>query len=583
LGGSAADGIFNDVGYNGGNGGNGDSSPAGSRRGGGGGGAAGPGGPGGNGTGGTGGSNGNGGGDGGTAAPAGNSNANGVAGSVIGGGGSGAKRRNANGAGGVGAQGTVIITYTCPPIPDGDLITDGATDGYTIIAFNANGTWTPPLGLEEFEVLVVGGGGGGGRGNAAGGGGAGGVRRVLFQDINGGTGFLGTEVFNIEVGNGGTGSNNLNQRGGSGQPSRFDQGGTYEVISTGGGGGGSNNNQRPGGNGASGGGGAGNTAGSGAGGIGSNGNNGGNGNSLLFSAAGGGGGGAGSAGLSGSFLFLVFPFGGDGGNGVFTTGFPGTYGGGGGGNSTGLIGLGGSGIGGNANNSGIGGAGAVNTGSGGGAGTTQGGNGGSGRIVIRYPNFKILPVEYLYFDANFKRQERLVELRWATGKEWENSHFEVERAVNQVRNWETIGRVEGVGFSDAQVSYEFKDKQVPLVGGNVFYRLKQVDFDGTFAYSKVVSARVPGIEVTNGVWRAFPNPTDGQNFRVSLIDRSQYEEEAITFRLVHPMIFTPPQTVASETEMNARIEELVRKMPKGVFVVEIQWGRKVEHIKVLKQ
>ncbi|MGY6742615.1 MAG: T9SS type A sorting domain-containing protein [Cecembia sp.] len=194
-----------------------------------------------------------------------------------------------------------------------------------------------------------------------------------------------------------------------------------------------------------------------------------------------------------------------------------------------------------------------------------------------------LPVEYLYFEANFKKQERLVALRWATGKEWENSHFEVERAVGDLANWETIAHVEGMGFSDAPVYYELKDKEVPLVGGNVFYRLKQVDFDGTFAYSKVVSTRIPAIEVTHGVWRAFPNPTNGENFRLSLIDQSRYQGEAINLRLVHPMIFTPPQTVASETEMNARIEELVRNMPKGVFVVEIQWGRKVEHIKVMKQ
>ncbi|WP_291778799.1 hypothetical protein [Cecembia sp.] len=207
----------------------------------------------------------------------------------------------------------------------------------------------------------------------------------------------------------------------------------------------------------------------------------------------------------------------------------------------------------------------------------------SGDDVCLLFRVSALPVEYLYFDAGFRKQERLVELKWATSAEWENSHFEVERSLNNIDNWVKVGQIHGMGFSDGPVEYQFMDEKIPFTGNFVYYRLKQVDFDGTFAYSKVVSVRVPAMEVTNGVWRAFPNPTDGQNFRVSLIDSSQYEEEAITFRLVHPMVFTAPQTVASEWEMNAGIEELVRKMPKGIFVVEIQWGRKVEHIKVMKK
>ena len=203
--------------------------------------------------------------------------------------------------------------------------------------------------------------------------------------------------------------------------------------------------------------------------------------------------------------------------------------------------------------------------------------------ICKILNFNILPVDYLYFQSEFIKEARSAKLSWATSAEWENSHFEVERSLNNIDNWVKVGQIHGMGFSDGPVEYQFMDEKIPFTGNFVYYRLKQVDFDGTFAYSKVVSVRVPAMEVTNGVWRAFPNPTDGQNFRVSLIDSSQYEEEAITFRLVHPMVFTAPQTVASEWEMNAGIEELVRKMPKGIFVVEIQWGRKVEHIKVMKK
>ena len=447
-----------------------------------------------------------------------------------------------------------------------------------VYVFRCSTNWTVPnnTDTEEIvdvaEILILAGGGGGGRGTSAGGGGAGGL---IFSDNS----LTPGAVISVIVGTGGAGSTNTNARGQNGDNSSFL---TFTAIG-GGGGGSTNSGQRSGNEGGSGGGGAFGSGNSGGNGNSSQGNSGGAGSNNGVNRRGGGGGGVGSNGLQGGNGNTP---GGDGGSGLSfdISGISLVYAAGGGATGTGGNGNGGSsGIGGSANGAGISRSGASNTGSGGGATSTgAAGNGANGIVIVRQ-TFRILPVEYLYFDAAFRRQERLVELKWATGKEWENSHFEVERAVNQVKNWESIGRVEGAGFSDAPVFYEFKDKEVPLVGGNIFYRLKQVDFDGTFAYSKVVSARVPAIEVTNGVWRAFPNPTDGQNFRVSLIYRSQYEEEAITFRLVHPMIFTPPQTVASESEMNARIEELVRKMPKGVFVVEIQWGRKVEHIKVMKK
>jgi hypothetical protein len=97
-----------------------------------------------------------------------------------------------------------------------------------------------------------------------------------------------------------------------------------------------------------------------------------------------------------------------------------------------------------------------------------------------------LPVEYLYFNPTLNRENRFVKLTWATAKEWENSHFEIERSVNGVNNWEKIGQMEGIGWSDMPVGYEFADEELPLVGGNVYYRLKQVDFDTTFSYSKVL-------------------------------------------------------------------------------------------------
>jgi hypothetical protein len=195
---------------------------------------------------------------------------------------------------------------------------------------------------------------------------------------------------------------------------------------------------------------------------------------------------------------------------------------------------------------------------------------------------RLLPVEFVYVKTVYLKEIKTSKITWATAKEWESSHFEIERAIKGVE-FEKIGEVNSAGWSDALIEYEFEDKQLPLSGGTILYRLKQVDLNGTYVYSDVMSVRASGIEFTSGVWRAYPNPTNGNQLRISLLERSQYEEEKITFRLVHPSAQSQVMAVASEEEMNAALAQMVGRIPKGVFVVEIQWGQKVEHIKVLKQ
>lgn len=194
-----------------------------------------------------------------------------------------------------------------------------------------------------------------------------------------------------------------------------------------------------------------------------------------------------------------------------------------------------------------------------------------------------LPVEYLYFKSNFLPQHRAVQLIWATAKEWENSHFEIQRSVNGVRNWEKIGEMKGAGWSEMPVEYLFKDEMLPLTGGNVFYRLKQVDFNGDFAYSEVVSARIPTLQFTNGVWRVFPNPSNGDALRIELLDRKLYNGEALTANLITPaagrrsLLGIDSDTIAEE------VLELLNANGKGVYVLEIAWSNNIEHIKILKQ
>lgn len=92
-----------------------------------------------------------------------------------------------------------------------------------------------------------------------------------------------------------------------------------------------------------------------------------------------------------------------------------------------------------------------------------------------------LPVELLFFKAEVN--EGQVAISWATASEINNDYFTVETSTNG-KLFHEITRIAGAGNSVDEINYNFIHES-PVEGLN-YYRLKQTDFDGTFAYSDVV-------------------------------------------------------------------------------------------------
>lgn len=109
-----------------------------------------------------------------------------------------------------------------------------------------------------------------------------------------------------------------------------------------------------------------------------------------------------------------------------------------------------------------------------------------------------LPIELLDFSAKSNQSE--VELNWSTASELNNDYMEIERAIDGVQ-FEVLGRVIGAGTSTEINHYDLTDFN-PNQGVN-FYRLKQVDFDGTVTYSNTLSVEF-GDASKNFV--VYPNP-----------------------------------------------------------------------------
>ena len=113
-----------------------------------------------------------------------------------------------------------------------------------------------------------------------------------------------------------------------------------------------------------------------------------------------------------------------------------------------------------------------------------------------------LPVEMSSFTSNING--RNVDLNWATSAETNNSGFEVERTVTGNNTWTKIGFVNGNGTSSTPHSYSYTDRG--LQTGNYSYRLKQVDFNGNFAYHNLSNEVIIGIPGTFDLAQNYPNP-----------------------------------------------------------------------------
>ena len=119
----------------------------------------------------------------------------------------------------------------------------------------------------------------------------------------------------------------------------------------------------------------------------------------------------------------------------------------------------------------------------------------------------VLPVELTSFSATTIGKD--VKLNWNTATEINNYGFEVERSVVK-GEWDKIGFINGNGNSNSPKNYSFVDNNLPagrqgVSAGKYSYRLKQIDNDGQFEYSKTIEVDMNGVKKYE-LSQNYPNP-----------------------------------------------------------------------------
>ncbi len=123
--------------------------------------------------------------------------------------------------------------------------------------------------------------------------------------------------------------------------------------------------------------------------------------------------------------------------------------------------------------------------------------------LIPLGNFDaLLPIELSFFKATLDNHQNTL-LIWQTASEINNERFQIERSSDG-RTFKTIGETAGAGNSSELRDYQFTDER-PLIGKN-YYRIKQIDFDGSFDYSPIEIINLS----TNSEISIYPSVTNAQ-------------------------------------------------------------------------
>lgn len=182
-----------------------------------------------------------------------------------------------------------------------------------------------------------------------------------------------------------------------------------------------------------------------------------------------------------------------------------------------------------------------------------------------------LPVELISFTG--EAMSRTNKLRWATASEINNSYFEIERSING-EDFEDIGRVYGHGFSSEIINYEFSDEQPANKG---YYRLRQTDFDGTYAYSDIILIERDdkGIFISSVI----PNPT--KDYSTILFNSDTKEGVYITLTNISGQQIGKTKFIETYDGINEYVVDL-SFYPSGVYFATIFNGNKKDDIKLIK-
>lgn len=174
------------------------------------------------------------------------------------------------------------------------------------------------------------------------------------------------------------------------------------------------------------------------------------------------------------------------------------------------------------------------------------------------------PIQLLTFKGEVQQHGNL--LQWTTATETDNDFFALERSIDAV-HFSRIAVIDGAGTSITTKKYDYLDKECPA--GTVYYRLVQVDFNGSTTTSQVISLKRP--EATFGFNAIYPVPAE----RFVEIAFSAETDAPVSIE-VYDLVGKLVSSVGVFAQSGNNVYVLpVAELPAGMYLLSINNGNKV--------
>ena len=175
-----------------------------------------------------------------------------------------------------------------------------------------------------------------------------------------------------------------------------------------------------------------------------------------------------------------------------------------------------------------------------------------------------LPVNFVAF--NIHQTTEGVVLNWQTTAEQNTNYFSIESSSDGLA-FNSVGTVKANGGGSSKLTnYNYTDMQLPE--GAVYYRIKEVDFDGTATYSEIKSIKsVREVKVN-----IYPNPSSN-TFQLQLNQAAIIQLSSITGELIYTLNVDPENFMCVFGET----------LQSGIYILSIQVENKTEHIRLVKE
>jgi hypothetical protein len=178
-----------------------------------------------------------------------------------------------------------------------------------------------------------------------------------------------------------------------------------------------------------------------------------------------------------------------------------------------------------------------------------------------------LPVELTSFEASCTSE--YIDINWSTSSETNNHYFVLEKSYD-LKTFEFVATVDGAGNANSIKKYEYKD--YTSVGEDLYYRLSQVDFDGTVEIHNIITANC--FSQQEELFIAYQS---GEN---KIVIEAQVPKGVYTLKLIDN---TGSEVLTKEyylTEEKIKLEIDRQALVSGIYYVSLRSNRRVKHAKV---